>query len=115
MELPQLMPESKISEINNAFSNMLSNKNIKITPSKIDLVESENFHLNEKTFKEEIQQVAQYFSEFKKPKIATPFQGTSLIITKDRTKFYFGSREGRIGAASIESKETILDIDLKEG
>ena len=116
MEPPSLLPESKFSDINNGIPNMMmSNKTLKITPSRIDLVESENFHLSEKTFKEEIQQVAQYFSEFKKPKIATPFQGTSLIITKDRTKFYFGSREGRIGAASIESKETILDIDLKEG
>jgi WD40 repeat protein len=97
-------------------SNILSNipTNLKITPSKIDLVESANFLSSQKTFKEEIQQVAQYFSEFKKPKIVTPFQGTSLILSKDKTKFYFGSREGRIGAASIETKETILDIDLKE-
>ena len=115
MELPPLIPESKFSEFNNGLPSMMSGKTLKITPSRIDHVESENFHLSEKTFKEEIQQVAQYFSEFKKPRIATPFQGTSLIITKDRTKFYFGSREGRIGSASIESKETILDIDLKEG
>ena len=89
--------------------------NIRITPSQLFLVESEDYYLTEKTFKEEIQQITAYLSEFKKPMIVTPFKGTSLVITKDHSKFFFGSREGRIGVASIESKETIADVDLKEG
>ena len=87
----------------------------KITPSQLFLVETENYYLSEKTFKEEIQQITAYLSEFKKPKIVTPFKGTSLAISKDKSKFFFGSREGRIGVARIDTKETIGDVDLKEG
>ena len=54
MELPPLIPESKFSEFNNGLPSMMSGKTLKITPSRIDHVESENFHLSEKTFKEEI-------------------------------------------------------------
>ncbi|OMJ74992.1 hypothetical protein SteCoe_25949 [Stentor coeruleus] len=63
----------------------------------------------------EMQYITSYFSEFKPSQIITPFQGTCLLMSKDKTKFYFGSREGRIAIAKIENKEILHDYDLGEG
>jgi WD40 repeat protein len=68
-----------------------------------------------KNLREELQHISAYFSEFKPSQIVTPFQGTSLRMSKDKKKFYFGSREGRIAIAQIDSKAILQDIDLKEG
>ncbi|OMJ69060.1 hypothetical protein SteCoe_33313 [Stentor coeruleus] len=77
--------------------------------------ENPDFFLTSRPMAEELQEVIYYLSEFKASKIVTPFKGTSIALSKDKTRFFFGSREGRIGVAKIDTKETILEIDLKEG
>ena len=74
-----------------------------------------HFYSRKVSIKEEMQCVTSYFSEFKPTQIVTPFQGASLLISQNRTKFYFCSKEGRIAIARIENKEILQVIDLKEG
>lgn len=77
--------------------------------------ENPEFFLASRSMTEELQEVSTYLSDFKPSKIVTPFKGTSIALSKDKSRFFFGSREGRIGVAKIETKETILEIDLNEG
>ena len=94
---------------------LLTAKLSQISPSIFPQIENGDFYKSSRTLKQEMQQVASYLSEFKPSQIMTPFKGTSLLLSKDKTKFYFGSREGRIAIAKIENKEIMLDVDLKEG
>ena len=78
------------------------------------IFESFEFGNSTKTLNQEIDELVLYLYEFKPSVIGTPFQGTSFQITLDASKVYFGSREGKIGIAKLETKETIAEVDLKE-
>lgn len=83
--------------------------------SIFDLIENQNYYSSPKPLKQEMKRIIDYLSEFKLESIGTPFKGTSLAISKDKSAFYFGSRESRVGKALIKSKEIISDTDLEEG
>lgn len=46
--------------------------------------------------------------------IITPFKGTALSITKDRTKYIFSSKESRIAVCDAKYKRIIVDRVVKE-
>ncbi|OMJ90474.1 hypothetical protein SteCoe_7177 [Stentor coeruleus] len=97
------------------FTPTPSNKQGFSFPSITTDFDNPEFFLVSRPMAEELQDVSTYLSEFRPSKIVTPFKGTSIAISKDKSRFFFGSREGRVGVAKIETKETILEIDLKEG
>ena len=65
--------------------------------------------------KDDFTKATTYVRELKPVMIDTPFQGSSLVMTQDERYFVFGSREGRIAVADRETKQVILDRDLKQG
>ncbi|OMJ67751.1 hypothetical protein SteCoe_35002 [Stentor coeruleus] len=96
-------------------SSIYSSKIIKISPSNEEKLEPNSILSSKKSLREEMQQICFYISQFKPSKIVTPFQGTWMLMSKDKSRFYFSNREGRIGIAKIDTKETCLDVDLEEG
>lgn len=97
------------------FGNNFSSKFSRVVPSSNPAEEIANKIIGRSALKEEMQNITVYLSEFKPSQIVTPFKGTSLLLSKDKSKFYFASREGRVAIARIENKEILLDVDLKEG
>lgn len=97
------------------FGSSTMSKQAFIFPTISGDFENPDFFLTPRSMAEELEEITIYLSEFKPSKIVTPFKGTSIALSKDKTRFYFGSREGRIGIAKIDTKETISEIDLKEG
>ena len=67
------------------------------------------------SMREELQTTISYFTKFKPHEIVIPFQGTSLQVSVDRGKFFFGTREGKLVAAQMDTKEITHEVDLKEG
>ncbi|OMJ67215.1 hypothetical protein SteCoe_35680 [Stentor coeruleus] len=65
--------------------------------------------------KEELTHASSYLKELAPVMIDTPFQGSSLAMTKDERRYVFGSREGRLGIVDRDTKQVTLDIDLKQG
>ena len=65
--------------------------------------------------KDDFNKAISYIRDLKPIMIETPFKGSSLVMTQDERYFVFGSREGRIGIADLETKQVIIDRDLGQG
>ncbi|OMJ85909.1 hypothetical protein SteCoe_12684 [Stentor coeruleus] len=65
--------------------------------------------------KSDFAELISHFTAHKPSYISTPFKGTCLQMTKDKTKFVFGSREGRLAICNIFHQELVLDKNLEEG
>lgn len=96
-------------------SSNFSSKIIKVSPSNEEKIELGTILSSKKNLREEMQQICNYISQFKPSKVVTPFKGTWMLLSKDKSRFYFSNREGRIGIAKVDTKETCLDVDLEEG
>jgi WD40 repeat protein len=64
--------------------------------------------------KDDFSKLTNSIKELKPVMIDTPFKGASLVMSQDERYFVFGSREGRLGVADRETKQVILDKDLKQ-
>ena len=120
IDLDEKPPIKNMQEINikpnlSGFTQSISSKGNRISPSKLPDVEHLSYLAVSRSLKDEMQHITAYLSDYKPSQIVTPFKGTSLLMSKDKTKFFFASREGRIAIARIENKEILLDVDLKEG
>jgi WD40 repeat protein len=65
-----------------------------------------------KSPKQELEDIFNYLYLFKPFSITTPFQGTCFQFTKDSSRVFFGSREGKIGVARLDTKQMIAEIEL---
>ena len=109
------MQEIELKSKSSAFSDSITARLNRITPSKIPNIDYLSYMQVPRSLKDEMQHVTAYLSDYKPSQIVTPFKGTSLLMSKDKSKFFFSSKEGRIAIARIENKEILLDVDLKEG
>ena len=114
-ESPIKMQEIEMKSKVSVFLDSTFSKMNRITPSKVPNVESLGYMQVSRSLQEEMQNITTYLSDYKPSQIVAPFKGTSLLMSKDKTKFFFASREGRIAIARIENKEILLDVALKEG
>ena len=65
--------------------------------------------------KDDLTKVSKILRDLAPVMIETPFQGSSLVMTSDEKRYVFGSREGRLGVVDRDSRQVILDKDLKQG
>ncbi|OMJ76345.1 hypothetical protein SteCoe_24287 [Stentor coeruleus] len=73
------------------------------------------YHATSASEKKDFAELISHFRAYKPQYISTPFKGTCLQITKDKKKFVFGSREGRLAICNIDTQELVLDKNLDEG
>ena len=109
------MKEIELKPKSSLFSDITLSRINRISHSKIPDVERFDYLQASRSLEDEMQDVTAYLSEYKPSQIVIPFVGTSLLMSKDKSKFFFASKEGRIAIARIENKEILLDVALKEG
>ncbi|OMJ69061.1 hypothetical protein SteCoe_33314 [Stentor coeruleus] len=87
----------------------------RVSPLTEQIMELSSNKTGDVTLQEEMEKLSKYLTEFKQDKIATPFGGIWMVLSKDSSRFYFSSHQGNISIARIDTKRTYLNVDLNEG
>ena len=79
------MQEIELKSKSSAFSDSITARLNRITPSKIPNIDYLSYMQVPRSLKDEMQHVTAYLSDYKPSQIVTPFKGTSLLMSKDKS------------------------------